>query len=273
MARRLEIKLDSGHYEWIEQELRARFDLACCDSAEQFRREARAITRAGQIKDPGGRHEKNDQYLISDRSRYVLGWSNADKLRTLAAKRDLLEQQVAGTGARISRLQKDRKELQQKLEALAGLQGFATFAELDWMSLVREIESHRDEHAALTKASNTLQELATQLETASQALQDTEARLDGVDGADGARDQRSKADQRRLDAQPCASKRCCCGRPCLWPTKCSSGWQRSGSKRSANTSCPWSPATTGSRTCALAAGASMPRTGNSNGWPRASSGP
>lgn len=201
MARRLEIKLDSGHYEWIEQELRARFDLACCDSAEQFRREARAITRAGQIKDPGGRHEKNDQYLISDRSRYVLGWSNADKLRTLAAKRDLLEQQVAGTGARISRLQKDRKELQRKLEALAGLQGFATFAELDWMSLVREIESHRDEHAALTKASNTLQELATQLETASQALQDTEARLDGVDGADGARDQRSKADQRRLDAQ------------------------------------------------------------------------
>ena len=66
---------------------RNRFDVACCDTGEQFRREARAITRAGQIKDPGGRHEKDDRSRIDDRSRYVLGWSNADKLRALRDQR------------------------------------------------------------------------------------------------------------------------------------------------------------------------------------------
>jgi uncharacterized protein YPO0396 len=49
LARKLVIKPDSPHYEWLEQELRQRFDVACCDSGEQFRREARAITRAGGI--------------------------------------------------------------------------------------------------------------------------------------------------------------------------------------------------------------------------------
>jgi hypothetical protein len=71
--------------------LRQRFDVACCDTGEQFRREARAITRAGQIKDPSGRHEKDDRSRIDDRSRYVLGWSNADKLRTLRDQRERLE--------------------------------------------------------------------------------------------------------------------------------------------------------------------------------------
>ncbi|EQD38645.1 hypothetical protein B1A_17167, partial [mine drainage metagenome] len=52
LVRKLVIKADSPHYEWLEQELRQRFDVACCASSEQFRREARAITRAGQIKDP-----------------------------------------------------------------------------------------------------------------------------------------------------------------------------------------------------------------------------
>lgn len=197
MARKLQIKSDSGHYEWLEQELRTRFDLACCDSADQFRREARAITRKGQIKDPGGRHEKDDRSLISDRSRYVLGWSNADKLRALTAQREQLAQQTADIGGRISQQQHARKALGEKLEALAGLQGFASFAELDWMSLVREIEAHKDEHARLTAASDALQELAAQLKAAEEALKDTESRLDGKDGA---RDQRSKAEQKHADA-------------------------------------------------------------------------
>lgn len=198
MVRKLEIKPDSEHYQWLEQELRIRFDLACCDSADQFRREIRAVTRAGQIKDPSGRHEKDDRTSISDRSRYVLGWSNADKLRVLAAKREQLEQQVAEIGGRIGQLQKARNELQQQLEALAGLQGFSSYAELDWMSLVREIEAHKDEHARLKETSNTLQELSRQLETSTKALDDTDLRLEGKDGA---RDQRSKAEQRSQDTQ------------------------------------------------------------------------
>ena len=49
----------------------------------EFRRLPRAITKAGQIKGSGGRHEKDDRFRIDDRSRYVLGWSNQRKLDAL----------------------------------------------------------------------------------------------------------------------------------------------------------------------------------------------
>ena len=47
LVRKLVIKPDSAHYEWLEQELRNRFDVACWNTAEPFRREARATARAG----------------------------------------------------------------------------------------------------------------------------------------------------------------------------------------------------------------------------------
>lgn len=72
LVRKLSIKPDTPHYDWLERELAHRFDVACCATQEQFRREARAISRAGQIKDPSGRHEKDDRHRIDDRSRYAL---------------------------------------------------------------------------------------------------------------------------------------------------------------------------------------------------------
>jgi uncharacterized protein YPO0396 len=56
LVRKLAIKPDSPFYDWLERELAHRFDVACCATQEQFRREARAITRADQIKDPGRSH-------------------------------------------------------------------------------------------------------------------------------------------------------------------------------------------------------------------------
>ena len=83
LVRKLQVKPDSPFYDWLEREVAHRFDLACCLSQEQFRRETRAITRAGQIKAPGERHEKDDRHRLDDRRRYVLGWSNAEKIAAL----------------------------------------------------------------------------------------------------------------------------------------------------------------------------------------------
>lgn len=174
LLRKLLIKPDSPHYEWLEQELRQRFDVACCDSAEQFRREARAITRAGQIKDPSGRHEKDDRSRIDDRSRYVLGWSNADKLRALRDQRQQLQERLASLAQRIAELQQARKGLQGQLDALSKLEEFTRYADIDWMSLARQIAALSEERARLEAASDALQELARQL----QAVQ---ARLAEVD--------------------------------------------------------------------------------------------
>lgn len=176
LVRKLVVKPDSPHYAWLEQELRNRFDVACCTSEDQFRREPRAITRSGQIKDPTGRHEKDDRSRIDDRSRYVLGWSNADKLRALLDRRGHLEERLQLLGERISESQASRAELQSRLEALAGLKEFNRYTDIDWQTLAREIALLADERHRLESSSNALQELARQLDVARSQLKEAEER-------------------------------------------------------------------------------------------------
>jgi uncharacterized protein YPO0396 len=195
LVRKLVIKPDSPHYEWLEQELRQRFDVACCDTGEQFRREERAITRAGQIKEPSGRHEKDDRSRIDDRSRYVLGWSNADKLRALRDQRDRLEARLATLGQRIGEIQQERNELRGRLDALSKLEEFTRFADIDWMSLARQIAALTEECATLEAASDTLQELGRQLKAAQARLTEVERQRDA------ARDKRSAVATKQEAAQ------------------------------------------------------------------------
>ena len=185
LVRKLVLKPDSPHSDWLEQELRHRFDVACCDSTEQLRRESRAITRAGQIKDPTGRHEKDDRSRIDDRSRYVLGWSNADKLRALQDQRKVLETRLAKLGQRIGEIQQSRQQLQGQLEALARLDEFTRYADIDWQGPAREIAQLAEERARLESASNRLQELGRQLQAARERLQAAEASLTEAVGKRG----------------------------------------------------------------------------------------
>lgn len=185
LVRKLVIKPDSPHYEWLEQELRNRFDVACCDTGEQFRREARAITRSGQIKDPSGRHEKDDRSRIDDRGRYVLGWSNADKLRALRDQRERLEAKLALLGRRIVEIQQARKELRGRLDALSKLEEFTRFADIDWMSLASKIAALTEELVRLEAASDTLQELRLQLKTTQGRYDDLEIKRSDALGKRG----------------------------------------------------------------------------------------
>ncbi len=198
LVRKLEIKPDSLHSGWLEQEIRHRFDVACCDTGEQFSREPRAITRAGQIKEPSGRHEKDDRSRIDDRSRYVLGWSNAEKLRALRDHRERLEGTLAALGQRIGEAQQERGEVDGRLITLARLEEFTRFAEMDWMSLTREIAALTEERTRLETASNTLQELGRQLKEVQERMGEADRRrTDAVDKRGQVRAKRTDAQEMR----------------------------------------------------------------------------
>jgi uncharacterized protein YPO0396 len=145
LARKLAIKPDSPFYDWLERELAHRFDVACCSTQEQFRRETRAITRAGQIKAPGERHEKDDRHRLDDRSRYVLGWTNTAKIAALEAKSRKLEVQLGELGNLIGKTQAERNSLRERLIALSKLDEHADFRELDWNPLAVEVALLKDE--------------------------------------------------------------------------------------------------------------------------------
>ncbi|MFA7665852.1 MAG: ATP-binding protein [Burkholderiaceae bacterium] len=185
LVRKLLIKPDTPHYDWLERELHHRFDLACCADTEQFRREARAITRAGQIKDPSGRHEKDDRLRIDERSRYVLGWSNAAKLRALREQRERLQRRLGEVGESIAAAQQSRRQRQGRLEALAKLEVFSRYSEIDWQGPAREIARLAEERDRLKAASDTLRELERQLAALRERLQGIDSELGETQGRRG----------------------------------------------------------------------------------------
>ena len=193
LLRKLSVKPDSLFYDWLQREMAHRFDVACCGTPEQFRRETRAITRAGQIKDPGGRHEKDDRHPIDDRSRYVLGWSNTAKITVLETTQRRLETFLSEIGSRLGAIQSARRALEERLQTLARLEEFNDYEELDWAAIATEIARLENERQALESASDILKSLNIQLQDASQNLSGTENQLEA------AKDKRSKLEQRRSD--------------------------------------------------------------------------
>ena len=177
MARKLAVKPDSPFYGWLEREVAHRFDLACCSGQDQFRREARAITRAGQIKAPGERHEKDDRHRIDDRSRYVLGWSNQAKIAALEDKARLLQARLAEAGLRIAGLQKEQQLVRERLQALDKLEEYRDFQELDWQASSSELAVLAEEKYRLETASDILKTLASQLQALESASGDTATSL------------------------------------------------------------------------------------------------
>ena len=195
LVRKLSIKPDSAFYGWLERELAHRFDVACCTDQTRFRREARAITQAGQIKSPGERHEKDDRHRIDDRSRYVLGWTNAAKIGALESTARRIESELGDMGGRISELQGEQGRIRRRMDSLSELKAYTDFREIDWQGLASEIARLRDEERQLASASDVLAQLNAKLADVRERLVATERELNSH------RDARSKTEQKQQDTK------------------------------------------------------------------------
>jgi uncharacterized protein YPO0396 len=177
---------------WLDREgeLSRRFDLACCKTQEQFRRESRAITAFGQIKIQGERHEKDDRHRLDDRTRYVLGWSNAQKIKALEERKALHEKNISGLAGDISGIQKKQANLRDRLEKLSKLDEYTDFRDIDWNPLALQIAKLEEEKKGLETASDILKTLGQQLSTLEVEIKETERQLDER------KDSRSKTEQK-----------------------------------------------------------------------------
>jgi uncharacterized protein YPO0396 len=154
LVRKIAVRPESAFYAWLDAELAARFNYACCDTLEQFRREPLAVTRAGQTKGRRERHEKDDRHRIDDHSRYVLGWSNEQKIAALKREQQQLETRRQPQLARIGKLSHQRDAAQERRTKFAELAVFDSFRELDWRPLVTEIERLERERRELEEGSD-----------------------------------------------------------------------------------------------------------------------
>ena len=177
---KLEIKHDSGFYDWIDRELRRRFDYVCCADQDRFRRERRALTRAGQVKGGGGRHEKDDRHHIGDRRRYVLGWTNERKIEALDAERLRLEGDMGRIGDELAEVMKAQSGLDQRRETLASATTIERFGDVDWATPTTRLDNLQRQLASLEASSDMLADLMAQRDAATIERDQAEDRLDDL---------------------------------------------------------------------------------------------
>lgn len=194
LVRKLRIQPESEFYSWLETEINKRFDYVCCNDLDRFRRESRAITRAGQIKAQGVRHEKDDCHAIGDRSSYILGWSNQAKIAALAEQQRALQKEMQQLADHISRLQSEQESLQSRSNALAKLEMFTEYSALDWRALTPQIADMEAEQRSIEESSDKLQTLRERLREIESNRSASEQRLSE------ARNKRARLDERHDQA-------------------------------------------------------------------------
>ncbi len=191
LANKLAVKDDDDFYDWLRREVDQRFDHISCKTVDEFRREYKAVTRTGQIKSGGQRHEKDDRHHIDDRTQYVLGWSNEDKIAALQKVALDLEGQMRSQGQTIAALSARQKAIEDRLGALQKLSAYTTFKDLDWRSIAFEIAELESERRELEDGSDTLKTLQSQRSAVEAQLKALQTELEAI------AQERAKLDERR----------------------------------------------------------------------------
>ncbi|MGP4014646.1 ATP-binding protein [Saccharopolyspora sp. 5N708] len=171
---KLEIK-ESPFSAWLDRELTHRADYECVATMSEFRRAAKAVTKAGQIKGARGRHEKDDARRIDDRRHYVLGWDNQAKIDTLLDQANRLhrrqrelDERAASVGAELT----GKHKLATTLTLLAE---FGHFSEIDWQASVNRVAELNEEKRRLEQQSDELKQLTTELDSVGEQITASEA--------------------------------------------------------------------------------------------------
>lgn len=192
LRHKLEIKPDTPYYDWLENELAERYDYTCCDTLEQFERAQRALTRTGLSKSGGRqmpRYEKDDRRRLDNRSTYILGWNNRDKIRALEKELATVEREVQQIQERIATAKRAQVESQERQNLLQRLLAFTAFDQLDWRQEAAHLQQLQMQKARLEQSSDHLQQLHSELERVRTHIRDASKKRD---------DQTSKVGQLEL---------------------------------------------------------------------------
>jgi len=180
LAAKIAIKQGTPFRDFLLDELSSRFDYFCCDTLEDFRRRAKALTANGQLKGGRGRHEKDDRQDISDRRNYVLGWDNHDKISRFRAEQDDIQGQLSVVAGQLARVNDSLGAVGRKNQQLGIIGSVPDFAEISWQLTARRIEDLKAEKAQLESTSDVLRQLTAKEAEISGRLDRLQQRADDI---------------------------------------------------------------------------------------------
>ena len=206
-AAKLNIKPNTPFGVWLTKELQQRFSHICCENMDQFRREPQAITKFGQIKSRGNRHEKDDRSSINDRRHFVLGFSNQRKIDALERNKADLEKDKQFYEDEIQETTSRQRDSQRRMDALGRLGDVADFKEIDVLSVQNDLQERRLRKISLEKGNDLLKALQAQRdELEEKQAQQKEVIKRAYDNEAGVKEQLKKAKKDQADAQELANQ-------------------------------------------------------------------
>ena len=175
MVFKLDIK--KGDYaEWLNAELRQRFNYTCVESVQAFRTADRAITREGQIKHSKTRHEKDDRRAVGDRSNWVLGFDNLQKLSLFQQRSQELADEISALDRKINTLtEQDDLNAKRALQCqtLVNLQ----WQEIDVLPLIERIAAIEKQIRQMREGNKVLQEISKRIDEQKSLVSQAEKEL------------------------------------------------------------------------------------------------
>jgi uncharacterized protein YPO0396 len=160
LSAKLESKA-SPYKEWVESEIKTKYNYICTDDLEEFKLCDKAITSRGLLKNKS-RHEKDDRPEIKSRQQYVLGWDTKEKIAALREKSESLDKSIRQADVALRSLQNSQARIKKEEETLTQFIEFNAFKKIDWWSLVTTIKTNQNKIEELQKTNNRVKTLKNQ---------------------------------------------------------------------------------------------------------------
>ncbi len=171
---------------WLARELFNRFSYTCVKETAALAYYERAVTLTGQIKHNRTRHEKDDRKRLTDRSTWVLGFSNEDKLTLYREEAQRLQAQIKELRAQIQANQTERNRLENNKQWAASALDWQ-FDEIDLTSVVsrlleltKRFEDARANNLTLDRIGEDLARAKMQLKTLGEIKQKAFSDLEAI---------------------------------------------------------------------------------------------
>ncbi|MFD2028381.1 ATP-binding protein [Promicromonospora aerolata] len=201
------LEVEDGRFAgYLTAELAYRADHRCVDDVGQLRREDRAVTREGLVRDRD-RHEKDDRTRADDPRTWVLGRGSEQKIAALTAEATALQEELNGVNDQLGALEGRRDDLDASAAALAGLAQYPTWREINVAGASDELTAltgERDRLVAgssrLTEIDRQLGELAEQERTFAEQIGALGEAIGGLKGGIGAAERRLGRERSIIDA-------------------------------------------------------------------------
>ncbi|MEG5163673.1 SbcC/MukB-like Walker B domain-containing protein [Microcoleus sp. AT3-A2] len=178
---KLEIKPAPEYSPWLSNELLNKFgSCICCEDLDRFERENYAITKNGLMK-KGNRHEKDDRHRINDKSQYILGWDNSEKIKDCEAKLNERKAEIDIVEKAIKEIETAQEECDHQKKLLEKLLEFNDFSAIDWKPEASKKQKLVEQKQELEESCDRLNDLKRTLAAVSADIQKKEADKTGAD--------------------------------------------------------------------------------------------